>query len=56
MSSGAGKYKDTVTLPETAFPMRGDLAKREPEILAAWKASDLYGQIQTCLLYTSRCV
>jgi leucyl-tRNA synthetase len=27
--------------------MRGDLAKREPEILAAWKASDLYGQIQT---------
>jgi isoleucyl-tRNA synthetase len=46
MSSGAGKYKDTVTLPETAFPMRGDLAKREPEILAAWQASDLYGQIQ----------
>src|SRR4051812_23343767 len=31
------KYKDTVILPDTPFPMRGDLAKREPEILAAWE-------------------
>jgi isoleucyl-tRNA synthetase len=42
-----GKYKDTVTLPETGFPMRGDLAKREPEILAAWAQSpSLYQRIQ----------
>ncbi len=27
-------YKTTVFLPKTAFPMRGDLPKREPEILA----------------------
>src|SRR5437868_2449714 len=40
------KYKDTVNLPETAFPMRGDLGKREPEILADWKQKRLYEQIQ----------
>ncbi|HEY1554203.1 MAG TPA: isoleucine--tRNA ligase [Kofleriaceae bacterium] len=40
------KYKDTVNLPETAFPMRGELAKREPEILAQWKTTDLYARIQ----------
>jgi isoleucyl-tRNA synthetase len=45
-AQGQGKYKDTVTLPDTAFPMRGDLAKREPEILAAWTARDLYGELQ----------
>ncbi len=47
--SGQGsqsKYKDTVNLPETAFPMRGDLAKREPEILADWAATKLYERIQ----------
>ncbi|MBK9031323.1 MAG: isoleucine--tRNA ligase [Myxococcales bacterium] len=46
-AQGQGKYKDTVTLPETAFPMRGDLAKREPELLAAWAEADIYRQIQT---------
>src|SRR5215831_11186136 len=40
------KYKDTVNLPETAFAMRGDLAKREPEILAEWKRDRLYDQVQ----------
>lgn len=40
------KYKDTVILPDTPFPMKGDLAKREPEILAAWAARGLYQQIQ----------
>src|SRR5262245_49179581 len=40
--SGQGKYKDTVNLPETAFPMRGDLARREPELLAAWQARGIY--------------
>ncbi len=40
-----GKYKDTVLLPETAFPQRGDLARREPEMVARWKADDLYHQI-----------
>ncbi|MEO7730394.1 MAG: isoleucine--tRNA ligase, partial [Kofleriaceae bacterium] len=32
-------------LPDTPFPMRGDLAKREPEILARWEDSKLYERI-----------
>ena len=40
------KYKETVILPETAFPMRGDLATREPEILREWDEAKLYEKIQ----------
>ncbi|HEU0032296.1 MAG TPA: isoleucine--tRNA ligase [Kofleriaceae bacterium] len=40
------KYKHTVILPDTPFPMRGDLAKREPEILAKWDQTRLYDRIQ----------
>ena len=40
------RYKDSVNLPETPFPMKGDLANREPQILAAWTASKLYERIQ----------
>ncbi len=39
-------YKDTVFLPRTGFPMKADLAKREPEILARWQALDLYGRLR----------
>ena len=39
-------YKHTLNLPETPFPMRGDLAKREPEMLKAWYEQDLYGVIR----------
>jgi isoleucyl-tRNA synthetase len=39
------KYKDTVILPDTRFPMRGDLARREPEILARWDEMKLYERI-----------
>ncbi len=42
----AKTYKDTVILPDTPFPMKGDLAKREPEILAGWETRGLYTQIQ----------
>jgi len=35
-------YKATLNLPETDFPMRGMLPKREPERLAQWDALDLY--------------
>ncbi len=34
-------YRDTVFLPSTAFPMRGDLPKREPALLARWEAMGL---------------
>jgi isoleucyl-tRNA synthetase len=33
--------KDTVFLPTTSFPMRGELPKREPELLKRWEAMDL---------------
>jgi isoleucyl-tRNA synthetase len=39
-------YKDTLHLPETEFPMRADLAKREPGFLKAWQAQNLYHQVQ----------
>ncbi len=39
-------YKETLNLPKTAFPMRGNLAKREPDMLARWQAMDLYGRLR----------
>jgi len=44
--AGDNPYKATILLPETAFPMRGDLPKREPETLARWEADGLYAQIR----------
>ncbi len=35
-------YKDTLNLPQTGFPMRANLAQREPETLARWDAAGLY--------------
>jgi isoleucyl-tRNA synthetase len=35
-------YRDTVFLPQTGFPMRGDLPKKEPQILARWDAANLW--------------
>ena len=42
----ARDYRETVFLPETAFPMRAGLPQREPEILAAWADQDLYGAMR----------
>ncbi|MDG4602356.1 MAG: isoleucine--tRNA ligase [Defluviicoccus sp.] len=39
-------YKSTIFLPRTDFPMKANLPKREPEILARWQASDLYGRLR----------
>ena len=39
-------YKDTLNLADTVFPMRGDLAKREPKWLEQWFADDVYAQIR----------
>lgn len=41
----AMELKDTLNLPKTAFPMRGDLAKREPARLSLWEDKNLYQQI-----------
>ncbi|RTE86138.1 MULTISPECIES: isoleucine--tRNA ligase [Gammaproteobacteria] len=39
-------YKSTLNLPDTPFPMRGNLANREPQMLAKWYQDDLYGKIR----------
>ena len=39
-------YKDTLNLPRTDFPMKANLAAREPEMLKAWEETELYKQIQ----------
>lgn len=44
-------YKNTLNLPQTAFPMRGDLAKREPLMLKAWEQKELYKQVQKAREY-----
>ncbi len=38
-------YTKSVNLPQTEFPMRGNLPQREPETLAYWEEIDLYNKI-----------
>jgi isoleucyl-tRNA synthetase len=38
-------YKSTLNLPETAFPMKADLAQKEPKILARWDEMGLYERV-----------
>ncbi|MBD1559407.1 isoleucine--tRNA ligase [Vibrio sp. S9_S30] len=40
------EYKDTLNLPDTGFPMRGNLTNREPDMLKRWYKEDLYGEIR----------
>jgi isoleucyl-tRNA synthetase len=42
----AKSYKDTLNLPRTDFPMKANLATREPELLKKWDEAQLYQQIQ----------
>ena len=39
-------YKETLNLPETDFPMKANLVKREPEILAQWEKDSVYASIR----------
>jgi len=39
-------YKDTLNLPETPFPMRGDLAKREPQWVKEWQDKGVYRRMR----------
>ncbi len=39
-------YKDTLNLPKTKFPMRGNLPNREPQMLKAWEEKAIYQQIR----------
>ena len=45
MSEGS-VYQKTLQLPVTDFPMRGNLPKREPDMLKRWDDEDYYGQLQ----------
>ncbi len=38
-------YNQTLNLPVTDFPMRGNLPQREPEFLEKWEKDDIYGKI-----------
>src|SRR5437016_8581813 len=42
-------YKETLNLPRTDFPMKANLAAREPEMLKMWEETRLYQQIQEAL-------
>jgi isoleucyl-tRNA synthetase len=46
MSEKNTDYKATLNLPKTDFPMRANLAQREPGILKYWHETDVYGQIR----------
>ena len=37
-------YKSTINLPSTDFPMKADLARREPDYVESWQRSDIYGK------------
>jgi len=39
-------YKDKLNLPKTDFPMKANLAKREPEMLARWEGMRIYDRIR----------
>ncbi|WP_026675945.1 isoleucine--tRNA ligase [Fictibacillus gelatini] len=39
-------YKDTLLMPKTEFPMRGNLPQREPEIQSKWEEMDIYKKVQ----------
>ena len=45
MSETPKSYKDSIFLPDTSFPMRGDLTTKEPIRLAKWEAEGLYERI-----------
>ncbi|MCB1759181.1 MAG: isoleucine--tRNA ligase [Gammaproteobacteria bacterium] len=39
-------YKSTLNLPQTGFPMKGNLAQREPQMQQRWEEMSLYRQIR----------
>ncbi|MBN1652890.1 MAG: isoleucine--tRNA ligase [Deltaproteobacteria bacterium] len=38
-------YKNTILLPKTAFPMRANLAQREPQVLKRWQEQKIYERV-----------
>lgn len=46
MCENCKDYTKSVNLPQTDFPMRGNLPEREPETLAYWEEIDLYKKLK----------
>lgn len=46
MTDTSKDYKATLNLPKTDFPMKANLAQREPEMLKKWQQQDLYQQLR----------
>jgi isoleucyl-tRNA synthetase len=44
-NSTAPDYKNTIRLPQTDFPMKGDLPINEPKIIAKWEAEQIYERV-----------
>lgn len=47
---GGKSYRNTLNLPDTPFPMRGNLAKREPGWVAQWEQDGVYQKIRQASL------
>ena len=47
MENDSRDYRETLNLPQTDFPMKAGLPKREPEILANWARISLYDKLRT---------
>ncbi|WP_332749280.1 isoleucine--tRNA ligase [Hydrogenophaga sp.] len=45
-TAAAADYRSTLNLPDTPFPMRGDLPKREPGWVDSWKEGGLYKRLR----------
>lgn len=45
MSENIPDYKSTIRLPQTSFPMKGDLPIREPQIIEKWEKNQIYQKI-----------
>jgi isoleucyl-tRNA synthetase len=39
-------YKQTINLPQTDFPMKADLARREPDVQKFWEEQNIYGKLR----------
>ncbi len=39
-------YKETLLMPKTKFPMRGNLPNKEPDMQKEWESNNLYGKVQ----------
>ena len=44
--AGGGAYRATLNMPDTPFPMRGDLPKREPAWVGEWNEGGLYKRLR----------